>query len=73
MIDLAPGMTPLLRLGGFAPHREGRKYAKSDQVLGKEQTGTEEIHHLDADLEPSESAADQDNILVSRSHVSLLS
>jgi hypothetical protein len=56
---------------GFASNRECCEGAEGDHIFGKERSGPDEIHRLDADLERSKPAADQGNIIILFSHDSL--
>src|SRR3712207_3228022 len=68
---MPPNMTPLLLFGCLASNNESREGAKGDHVVGKERSGADEIHRLNADLECPKPASDQDDIIVSLSHDSL--
>src|SRR5215207_697150 len=71
-VDMAPNVTPLLSFGGLTSNRESREGAEGDHVVGKERSGADEIHRLNANLECPKPAADQGNIVVVLSHDSFL-
>jgi hypothetical protein len=65
-------VTPLLLFGGLASDNESREGAEGDHVVGKERSGADEIHRLNADLKRPKPAPDQGHIVVVLSHDSLL-
>src|SRR4051794_13992489 len=71
LVDMTPDVTPLLLLGCLPTNSEGSEGPKGDDVCGEERTGAREIHCLNAELELLKPAADQGNIIVLLTHVSL--